>query len=300
MDRDEWLKFRQAGIGASEIAAVAGIDHYRSPLDVYLAKVNGKKTEDNQYMSWGRRLESIIVQAYEDETGRATRPSEPSIIYSQEWDRALCTPDRLVDGGRLLECKSSRSDYGWGPVGTEEIPPSYYAQVQWQLFCCRHLGFDVADVAALIGGSDFRIYEIAVNREFQLELLAKAQEFWDRVERREPPIDSRSSLKSIENLYQPSQGIEATLGDEAATLVDQYESIGDEIRSLESKKEELRAAMIVTMKDAQIGYLPDGRTIKRTVVRIPGGQRKESVQNRLTISRPKAQPQQDDLLASMR
>ena len=45
MNRQEWLKARRAGIGGSDVSAIAGLNKWKSPVAVYLDKV-GEAPED--------------------------------------------------------------------------------------------------------------------------------------------------------------------------------------------------------------------------------------------------------------
>ena len=46
MDHLEWLRLRQKGIGGSDAAAIAGLNKYKSPIQVYYEKVEGVKLLD--------------------------------------------------------------------------------------------------------------------------------------------------------------------------------------------------------------------------------------------------------------
>ncbi|QXW65636.1 YqaJ viral recombinase family protein [Streptobacillus moniliformis] len=63
---DDWLKLRQKGIGGSDIGALLGLNKYKSVVDVYLDKVEGKRVEDNSAMEWGRNLEPVIRSYFEE------------------------------------------------------------------------------------------------------------------------------------------------------------------------------------------------------------------------------------------
>ena len=60
VSQEDWHKLRSKGIGGSDIGAILGVNKYRSLVDVYLDKIEGKKVEDNNAMFWGRILEPII------------------------------------------------------------------------------------------------------------------------------------------------------------------------------------------------------------------------------------------------
>ena len=182
-DRETWLAERRTGIGGSDVAAILGLSKWSTPLAVYLDKIGeAPAVEDNGPMRWGRYLEPVIRQAYSDETGRNVRVMD--MIRHPTREYMLANIDGFTDDGRLLEIKTARTAEGWGEVGTDQIPTPYLFQVQHYL---EVTGFEFCDVAVLIGGSDFRLYEVGVDPELCRMIVEAEAEFWSRVQRREPP-----------------------------------------------------------------------------------------------------------------
>ena len=59
------LAKRHEMIGASEIAAIVGLDPYKTALDVYAAKVLPNPQEPtSRFARWGLRLEAVVADAY--------------------------------------------------------------------------------------------------------------------------------------------------------------------------------------------------------------------------------------------
>lgn len=187
--RDAWLEERRGGIGGSDVAALLGLSRYKTPLALYQEK-RGElpPQDDNPAMEWGRRLEPVVRQAYADQTGHEVRVLDQMVRHpTREFMLANLDGFVIPAGGgakRVFEAKTARSADGWGEPGSDEIPQPYLLQVQHYLAVT---GFAVADVAVLIGGSDFRIYEVPEDTELH-ELLFEAEaDFWARVQRADPP-----------------------------------------------------------------------------------------------------------------
>lgn len=186
--RAEWLAQRRTGIGGSDVAAILGLSKWSTPLQVYQQK-RGELGEqpENDAMRWGRYLEPVVRQAYADETGNEVRVL-PTMIRHPAHDFMVANLDGFVAPEhaprRVFEAKTARSAEGWGEPGTDQIPQPYLLQVQHYLAVT---GFIVADVAVLIGGSDFRLYEVPEDRELQEMLVDAEHEFWRRVQRGDPP-----------------------------------------------------------------------------------------------------------------
>lgn len=183
-DRTQWLAARRAGIGGSDVAPILGLSKWRTPLDVYLDK-RGElpEQEDNAAMHWGRTLEPIIRQEYANQTG-ATVTVPDSILAHPQYPFMLASLDGVTDALRVFEAKTARASEGWGEPGSDEIPDAYALQVQHYMAVT---GYQFADVAVLIGGSDFRIYTVAADHELQDEIIQACRVFWERVESGNPP-----------------------------------------------------------------------------------------------------------------
>ena len=76
MSREEWLKVRKQGIGASDAAAACGISPYQSRLELWMIKTgrdqNLPKVDPNDMASpmyWGNVLEPIVAEHYSRKTG---------------------------------------------------------------------------------------------------------------------------------------------------------------------------------------------------------------------------------------
>lgn len=90
------------------------------------------------------------------------------------------TPDRILvdaetrDVVGLLEIKTSSHSDGWGTPGTDEIPPHYRDQVQWQLHCT---GLDYVVVAALTARLEFAEYHLRRDDERIAQMCVEADKF---------------------------------------------------------------------------------------------------------------------------
>jgi putative phage-type endonuclease len=183
------------GIGASEISAVAGLNPYASPWDVWLRKTGqAPDVESTGPIEWGHRLEPAIRQAYADKTGAALYVPGKSIFHPETpWARA--TPDGIVIKGstweRLVQIKNVGT---WVEKAWKDAPPAYVQlQEQWEMYVSR---LDRADVAVLIGGNDFRIYTIHRDDKMIADLVTIAAEFWTRVQNlTPPPIDASDACR---------------------------------------------------------------------------------------------------------
>lgn len=222
-DRDEWLEARQAGIGASEIAAVLGISPYDSPFSLWWRKRNNWGVDANAEMSTGTFLEGTIASWFKvhgdpnenlhiDHAGLYHHPDRP-------WQMA--TPDRLIQviddcGGvcedglvanpdstffiegyepcwvcgmryktvGLLECKWVAYSWdGWGEQDTDDVPVHYRAQALWQLDV---MGVDEVIICAL-GPGGFRTYRVRRDEKDLTAMREAGRRFWQSLIDDVPP-----------------------------------------------------------------------------------------------------------------
>ena len=183
MDTQQLIE-RKKGIGGSDSGAILGVSKWKSAYQVWLEKTSDEVSDfDNPAMFWGRTLEPVIRQRYSDVTGRQVFVPMERIVHPK-YDFIRANLDGITEDNRLVEIKTARTDIGWGEEGTDEIPDEYACQVQHYMMV---VNLTICDVPVLIGGSDFRIYEVHADKELQDIMLEKEAEFWQMVVNRTPP-----------------------------------------------------------------------------------------------------------------
>ncbi len=262
----EELKGRKNGIGGSDAAAAIGVSKWKTPYQLWLEKTSDEIIDfDNDAMFWGRTLEPIVRQRYSDVTGRTVIVPAPGIIHPK-YNFMRASLDGIADGNRVLEIKTARSDIGWGKEGTDVIPDEYACQVQHYMMVT---GFVVADVAVLIGGSDFRLYEVPEDKELQDIMMEKEADFWQMVQNRTPPetttfsdLKLRFGRSSIESRIQAS--------DAAIEAVEKLKAI----KAIAKAEDDLKAVLMAELKENDT--LCSGDTILATWKAANGASRFDS------------------------
>jgi putative phage-type endonuclease len=256
----EQQAIRSTGIGGSEIGVLAGLSRWASPIDIYERKLGLKIDEASHHLRRGVYLEPACIRWYADTTGwhvaDGTTMRHPSLA------RVIATPDGLVyetpeafDKGqpaRVLEIKSpGRHTWSeWGEPGTDQIPGSYIAQVQWEMACANT---KLADVAALIDG-DLAIYTVAFDAELFAQLAEIAHQFWiQHIEARVPPPPDGSDSYA-ESIVRRFPGVrrdmlEATPDVEATALA--YRDAKAKLEAAEAEAERLKQELQQRIGDAK-------------------------------------------------
>jgi putative phage-type endonuclease len=238
------------GIGASEISAIVGMNPFASPWDVWCRKTGqAPEPDDSAPIEWGHRLEPVIRQKYCDDTGAAIYvPTESLFHPERHWARA--TPDGIVVDDcawkHLLQIKNVGY---WMGREWDEAPPTYVQlQEQWELYVT---GLDRADIACLIGGSDYRCYTVHRDDGIIQSLVTIAEDFWRRVETRTPPPvdDSDACRKHFESKLR-RDAVELTADEEVEQLFAEWRELVKRQRADEKRIETIRNRVRQIMADA--------------------------------------------------
>jgi putative phage-type endonuclease len=293
---------RQRGIGASEVAAVLGIDPFSQPFNVWESKVcspeefkerfNFDRPEDPEALSEiGRAIEPLIAQLYEKRTSH--KLSESPTVTHPAYPWLFASPDRLTDDpDKGLEIKNvnPRMAVWWGADGTDEIAEYYMPQVQT---CMLLTGRKHWDVAALIGGSELRVFHIKADPEFHELILEITKRFWEDYvsNKTPPPIDynHRTASESIQKKYGKIISNEVSLDDRIAYYATVYQDLGKQISEMETARKVAMNQIADAMGKDAIGILDDGREIIRKEVTRKGYTTQDSTYIHTTIRKRRKQ-----------
>ena len=237
----EWLRWRQKGIGGSDIAPILGISKWSSTIDIWLSKTNQKCEESvqNEAMFWGTKLEPVIRDYFREVTGKKVVEVK-AILQSMDHPYMIADIDGLTeteDGEpAILECKCV-SEYKRNLWDDDNIPIEYMCQVQHYMAVT---GLNTTYVAALIGGNSFVIREVHADFEMQEMLVALEADFWMKVvNMKRPEIDGSDAAKNLlDSLYQGGNSEEIVMPEEAVEYVDAYMEACAEEDNAKAKKQE--------------------------------------------------------------
>lgn len=252
------------GIGASEIASIAGLNPYASPWDVWLRKTGQTpELEQSEPMEWGHRLEPAIRQKYVDDTGSVVHvPGESLFSKAHPWARA--TPDGVVldkadplgQRGRhswrhLVQCKNVGT---WVERNWKDAPPAYVQlQEQWEMYVT---GLSRADVAVLIGGNEFRIYTIHRDDKAIEDLVTIAEDFWRKVEKRIPPaVDDSDACREHFEKKLRKDAPELIADAETEQLFAEWHKLVVEAKRNKKRTETIRNLIRKQMAEADVGCI---------------------------------------------
>jgi len=267
----EWKQARLKGIGASESSAIVRLSGFCSPYGLYVRKREGRVEDDDdtgmaEMQDAGHRHEPTIEKWFCEQhelhgVQYLSNPGDYTIYRSVERPHVFATVDRIEDANlfeahRPVEFKCSW--YEAAKQWEQRIPIAYQCQGQHQLYVT---GADEMFFAVLLNGYKFRWYRMERHERFIKRLCDNLDDFWGRVERREPPaIDGhKSSLHALFTQHPKDNGKAIDLPDDLVAEVqadwDASQRIAGE---LTKRKDELKARIQQQMGDAKFALLPDG------------------------------------------
>jgi len=242
MDRTKFL-------GGSDIAAAMGLSRYKTPLRLWAEKSGQIPEEDlsnNEYVQLGSELEDFIAKKFERKTGLKVRRAPQRYIH-KKYPFMACQVDRLITGtNELVECKNVS---GWKAKEweKEEIPIEYILQVSWQLMITgRKIGY----IAVLIGGNRFLYKKIEADQELFGKMTEVAQNFWDMVENKTPPMACGDDNETLLEIF-PKSNEQLQAIEEMNDMIAALQKIKIDIKNMERHKDEFEAKLKQVIGDSQ-------------------------------------------------
>lgn len=246
--RNEFLIARQNGIGGSDIGAILGVSPFKTPVDVYLAKIDPNPAEEkNELFYWGHALEAPIAERFSLEHGiQVIRPEHIARHPDHEW--MVANLDGIIPGhpNGVLEIKTVSAFGGrdWGVEGSDEVPLSYVAQVAWYMAV---MDYPYAKIAALFGGNDYREFHVDRDRELEAILIEKGRAFWfDHVLARHAPEATTPS--DVQRLFKRDNGSACEADDELLAVIEDLKAA-----KAQAKRSEGEAELLETKIKARMG-----------------------------------------------
>lgn len=184
--REEFLADRQTYLGATDIAAILGVDPYKTALDVYNEKLGLVPSfAGNKQTERGQKLEDVAAKEYTEETGRKVHKRQTELIHP-EYDFIRGHIDRRVVGDKRpveIKCPSRGMFH---KIKREGLPDSWILQMQ------TYLGLDgspVGDFAPFCADAwEILPFEVVAEPGVYEQIVHVAVAFWtENVLRRVPP-----------------------------------------------------------------------------------------------------------------
>lgn len=275
-ERTKWLEARTNTIGGSEIGSIAGYNKYGSALTVFNDKLGlGKKFEGNIHTLFGNRMEPVIREWVQEDFEKDTKIKLNTYEYPYMMiDKDVDYLSANIDGIGILEDSytywenKDTGEIAYIPKGEmfgleiktgseflkkmwagEEIPDSYYCQCQWYMGVT---GLKYFLIIYLLG-KEVK-WKVVPRSEDDIKALREiGKDFWENyILTKTPPAPTGNPKETEDINYQQklSDDSEINITDSKLT---QYKSVSDEIKELETKKEQLKQEIFLEMGNNKKG-----------------------------------------------
>lgn len=267
MTEEKWLDLRTTGIGGSDAGAIMGMNHYATPLSVFINKttpVEKVEKETNESIQWGKMAESAIRDGIAKDL-KIKIEAVPGMFTSNKYsfmnanlDGIAYTEDPVnINGNAVVglggvEIKTATDRNT--EFTDDEVPDSYYCQVQHYM-CVTGLQWFI--LAVLIGKCSGKVYYIPRNEEFINKLIEKESYFWNENVLKgvmPAPTGNERESEALNNLMN-SAPAEVELPAEFEGKCNEYKELDQQIKMLkqqqETIKEELKIAITSTPGESE-------------------------------------------------
>ena len=238
-------KHRDKIIGGSDVAAILGLNRYKTAYEVWEEKKHSIKTFDgNAATEWGKKLEPVIIAHFEQVNNVKVFDNNVKYI-SKEHDFLGCHPDGICtinNENVLIEVKTVSTDAFkfWG----NELPLEYYCQVQHNL---NVLGLTKAKFIYLV--LDSRYYgeiEISYDKEYAESVQKFLVKWWN-----EYIIGDNTPIKTVTDYEKENPEVKMVeADDETAKKHTELIELKAKIKELETQKEAIEDFLKLKIGDA--------------------------------------------------
>ena len=266
LSKPEWLRFRQKGIGGSDIASVCGVNTWCSPLAIWhekTEKIKDEEEEENIPAEVGTALEPFMKRRFEGwikkkEGIDVVVASIPYILQHKDNPIALANLDGAFlhpDKSACLTEYKTTSEFFYKQWQDENLPDNYYLQVQWYLYVT---GLKYCYLSFLIGNRKFDVLVIERNEEVIKEIVEKADYFWNTfvIPKVAPApsgdISSGEALKSMYPKEEEGKIIDVTGDVNIEHNFAKIDFVKEQIKGMKEELEVNNQAIKAKMGDAEV------------------------------------------------
>lgn len=177
---EEWKILRCGYVTASRVKDVLASGKAGAPsltrrsylIDTAIGRVTKSPPDSfsNDAMAWGVEQEPKARAAYEAFTGNLV--SEIDFVKHPSIEFFGASPDGIVDGGGLIECKCPNSSTHWKTISEDKAPNQYIGQMMAQMACIEREWVDFVSYDPRMPASS----RLFIKRVFRDEAFIKEME----------------------------------------------------------------------------------------------------------------------------
>jgi putative phage-type endonuclease len=244
-------KQRKNHLGSSDMAAVLGLDPFRTAYDVYLEKTAElEEQKETTAMARGNYLEVALLDFAEDNLGPITR---------NQYRRAEGLPfgtntDGIVnDSGNPVEAKSQGafSNEHWGDAGTDDMPHRVIIQSHFHMICT---GKDYCHVPAYLPYREFQLFGVEQDKEISDIVIEQGVAFWDNHVLKGVPPEGQPNVAILKRIKR----IPETVVEIDYALIEAWNIAKENEKAAKAIAKEAQASILSALGTAEAGKCKEG------------------------------------------
>ena len=252
-------KDRDKYIGGSDVGTILGLNQFKSAYELYLEKTNRLEPEnldDKLQVKLGHKMEQVVAELYEDETGKKTQMSNKS-YRCKEYPFLRGHIDRkILKEKRGLEIKTT-SSYNKTNYAEGEVPPVHYYQC---MFYMMITGMHKWDICTLRDNRQLYITTVEWDIDIAEDILSKLIDFWRCVETKtwDKEIDGSERTTQVMNELYPvafENSVIALSSKDTITSIEEYYEAKENIKALENVVNSFENQVKALMKDNETALI---------------------------------------------
>lgn len=257
----EWHEIRQRHVGASEVAALFGVqpDYMHGLYGLWSIKSGliTPPTVDNDRVKWGNRLEASIAQGCADDQGWDIRKGgyfEDDLCpgLGASLDYVIISEVEGKKGPGVLEIKNVDYLVHQSKWSDGRPPLHIILQLQQQLAAT---GYQWGVICELVGGNTLLLYYYDAHQKLIQKIRQKINAFWQSLhEKKQPPIDdSPLNGEILKTIYSPSSRelIDFSSDNELPGLCQSYIKLSEEIKERTKERNQIKNSIMDKMGNNQ-------------------------------------------------
>lgn len=249
-------ELRRNHLGSSDVAALFGLDPWKTAYDVWLEKTG--KLADNgeagEAAEAGNYFEDGVLTWAARELGKITRNqyrSRPDLYLGSHIDA-------IVDDTQLTVESKTGGLFGplpepWGEPGTDDVPSRVIVQCNVHMMCAGFRANQktrLCHVPTFLGGRGFGMFHVPHNDELCEMIAYKAAEFWEEyVEPVKPPPGVLPMLDTIKRVIRVPK---KTIGVKPELLC-MYDTATNAAKEAKERAERAKCQLLAALGDAERG-----------------------------------------------
>ena len=258
---DHWLQLKTEDISSTEISALFGISPYSTPFELWHEKNVGEiiRLEQNDRMTWGKRLEDTIADGISEDLNLKTRRLKTyqrhdnckgfgasfdyEIVGDLSKSEIMKTHSHLKGPG-ILEIKNVDFLIYRDQWEEDEAPQHIEAQLQHQLEVTnRSWGI----IAALVAGNTINYIVRERNPAVGKAMVKRVQEFWKSISDDNPPEPNfEDDANFIISMYGDANQwiVDVSEDEDIKPLVEQFWDLSQQSKDVSDLKKATQARIL--------------------------------------------------------